>query len=79
MKQFSAIYQEWIDRKQLQPHKAAPLIGVSIATSYKYVNGQSLPPGSKIAHLAACMGVSEKSLRKIITQERSGNRKRSTK
>lgn len=79
MTHFSKLYRSWIESKNLRPDQAAPLLGVSIATSYKYVNGESLPPATRIPHLASCLGLSVLTLRKVITNERAQNRKRGAK
>ncbi len=35
-KTFSTVFQGWLKQENLKPFKAAPLLGVSIATTYEY-------------------------------------------
>lgn len=68
---YAAILRRWIDRSGLPPYRAAPLLGVSPAALYGYLNGESLPPNSRIKHLAMALGASEQHLRRVITRERA--------
>jgi hypothetical protein len=79
MKRFSQVYKRFCDSRGITAYKAAPLVGVSVATSYLYFCGQSLPPASRIPLLAERLGVSAKRLQEVVTAERAKNRKSGSK
>ncbi len=71
MDSYANILNRWLGQRGLNPGKGAPLLGCAVCTAYEHAKGAGVPPATRLAHLAAVLGVPEPKLRRIVAADRA--------
>jgi hypothetical protein len=72
----AALYTAWLEKKGLNAKEAAPLVGCSVATSYEYAAGLSVPPSTRLPQFAEALGEDVRRVLRIAAKDRPVCRRR---
>jgi hypothetical protein len=69
---FAKVLAQWMEKEgHKHAFEIAGVLGCAVSTAYEYVNGDRLPPNTRIPALARVLGIPERRLKQVITADRA--------